>query len=238
MKINHLIAKDLCAQKGERLLFEDIGFTVNAGEALLLKGPNGSGKTTLLHILAGAERPQKGSINFKLGANATVREDGVLGASHFITHQDSLKKNLTVLENLTFWTQYMGGDVSRIKNALQTVGLEPMPHILAVRLSAGQKKRLMLARLLTISHPLWLMDEPSVSLDDNGQALLVKLMQEHLSAGGILIASSHIDLGINFSQTLTLSGGRYTFNDDYLFDQNSQSLSDNATHSKPFGDTP
>ncbi|PCI84642.1 MAG: heme ABC exporter ATP-binding protein CcmA [Hyphomicrobiales bacterium] len=220
MKINRIIIQNLSAQKGERLLFEDIGFTLKTGQSLLLKGPNGSGKTTLLHILAGADQPKGGDVNiYTISSGETPRHDGVIGISHFITHQDALKKSLTVRENLTFWTEYMGGDKTRIDSALRTVGLEPMPHILAARLSAGQKKRLMLARLLTISHPLWLLDEPSVSLDDDGQKLLTKLMQEHISAGGILIAASHLPLGIEFNHTLTLTGGRYMFNDDYLLDE-------------------
>lgn len=220
MKINRINIQNLSAQKGERLLFEDIGFELKARQCLLLKGPNGSGKTTLLHMLAGADQPRSGDIDiYTISSGDQPRLDGVIGISHFITHQDGLKKSLTVLENLTFWTEYMGGDKDRIDTALATVGLEPMPHILAARLSAGQKKRLMLARLLTISHPLWLLDEPSVSLDDDGQKLLTKLMQEHISAGGILIASTHLPLGIEFDQTLNLTGGRYMFNDDYLLEE-------------------
>lgn len=217
MKIERIIIQKLSAQKGERLLFEDIGFELKAGESLLLKGPNGSGKTTLLQLLAGADNAQTGSIDIYTAAGGkTPRADGVLGISHFVTHQDALKKNLTVKENLIFWTQYMGGDVSRVDSALRTVGLEPMPHILSVRLSAGQKKRLMLARLLTVSHPLWLLDEPSVALDDDGQKLLARLMKEHIEAGGILIASTHLPLGVEFTKILKLDGGRYMFNDDYI----------------------
>ncbi len=218
MKISHLKIDNLSAQKGERLLFENIGFELKPKQSLLLKGANGSGKTTMLHLLAGAETAKTGTIEI-FTDNTIARADGVIGISHFITHQDALKKNLTVLENLTFWTQYLKGDTSKINSALRTVGLEPMPHILAARLSAGQKKRLMLARLLTISRPLWLLDEPSVALDDDGQKLLMKLMQEHVNAGGIVIASSHLPLGIEFTQTLKLTGGRYMFNDDYLLEE-------------------
>lgn len=217
MKIDNIKISNLSAQKGERLLFENINFELTNGQALLLKGPNGSGKTTLLRLLAGADKIENGKIKvYMASGKGRSRHDGVIGVSHFITHQDGLKRNLTVHENLSFWTSYMGGDSGRIDNALRTVGLEPMPHILASRLSAGQKKRLMLARLLTISHPLWLLDEPSVSLDDDGQKLLNKLMQEHIEAGGIVIASTHLPLGIDFNQTLNLTGGRYMFNDDYL----------------------
>lgn len=219
MKINQLKIQNLSAQKGERLLFENINFELSAGQSLLLKGPNGSGKTTLLHILAGADSAKGGKIDlFTAASGKSPRQDGILGVAHFVTHQDTLKKSLTVLENLTFWTEFMGGDKSRIENALTTVGLAPMPHILAARLSAGQKKRLMLARLLTVSHPLWLLDEPSVALDDDGQKLLIELMQNHIEAGGILIASTHLPLGIDFSQTLELTGGRYMFNDDFLLE--------------------
>lgn len=219
MKIDNIKIENLSAQKGERLLFEDINFELKRGQSLLLKGPNGSGKTTLLQLLAGADQAKSGKINIFTALDGDKpRQDGVIGVSHFITHQDALKKNLTVIENLAFWTDYMGGDKAHIDSALNTVGLAPMPHILAARLSAGQKKRLMLARLLTVSHPLWLLDEPSVSLDDDGQKLLTKLMQEHINAGGILIASTHLPLGIDFDQTLNLTGGRYMFNDDYLLE--------------------
>lgn len=220
MKINRIKVQNLSAQKGERLLFEDINFELALGQSLLLKGPNGSGKTTLLRLLSGADKIEDGQIHVYTDASGdTARPDGVLGISHFITHQDGLKKNLTVYENLSFWTAYMGGDKTRIDSALATVGLEPMPHILAGRLSAGQKKRLMLARLLTVSHPLWLLDEPSVSLDDDGQQLLAKLMQTHIEAGGIVMAATHLPLGIEFSQTLQLTGGRYVFDDEYLMQE-------------------
>lgn len=220
MKIDRLKTKNLSAQKGERLLFENIEFELNAGQSMLLTGPNGSGKTTLLHLLSGAEKARSGNIDVFMAANPKQpRGDGVIGISHFITHQDALKKNLTVYENLRFWTDYMNGDSGRIDNALTTVGLDPMPHILAARLSAGQKKRLMLARLLTVSRPLWLLDEPSVSLDSEGQELLIKLMQEHISAGGIVIASSHIPLGIDATYVLELDGGRYMFDDNFLAEE-------------------
>ncbi|NRA88175.1 MAG: ATP-binding cassette domain-containing protein, partial [Rhizobiales bacterium] len=123
MKINLLKVTNLSAQKGDRLLFEDIGFELKSGEALLLKGPNGSGKTTMLQLLAGADHIRTGKIRIFMGNAKTPRADGVIGVSHFISHQDALKKNLTVIENLTFWTEYLSGDVSHIKNALQTVGL-------------------------------------------------------------------------------------------------------------------
>ncbi|MCJ8325014.1 MAG: heme ABC exporter ATP-binding protein CcmA [Rhizobiales bacterium] len=219
MKIDRLKTQNLSAQKGERQLFENIEFELSAGQSMLLTGPNGSGKTTLLHLLSGSEQPRSGQIDMFMAANPTEpRGDGVIGISHFITHQDALKKNLTVYENLRFWTDFMHGDNSRIDTALITVGLEPMPHILAARLSAGQKKRLMLARLLTVSRPLWLLDEPSVSLDSEGQKLLVKLMHEHINAGGIIIASSHIPLGIEATYILELDGGRYMFDDDYIME--------------------
>lgn len=219
MKIDRLKTKNLSAQKGERQLFANIEFELRTGQSMLLTGPNGSGKTTLLHLLSGSEQARSGQIDIFMAAKPKQpRGDGVIGISHFITHQDALKKNLTVYENLRFWTDYMHGDNSRIDTALITVGLEPMPHILAARLSAGQKKRLMLARLLTVSRPLWLLDEPSVSLDSEGQKLLVKLMHEHISAGGIIIASSHIPLGIDATYILDLDGGRYMFDDNYMME--------------------
>ncbi len=219
MKINKISAQQLAAQKGERQLFENIGFELSSGQCLLLQGPNGSGKTTLLHMLAGAEKIETGKLEIIMAASPEPRIDGVFGISHFISHQNSLKANLTVYENLKFWTEFLGGEISKLDQALSTVGLAPMPHILAARLSAGQKKRLMLAKLLTISHPLWLLDEPSVSLDAEGQKLLTILMQNHLKAGGILIASSHIPLGVEFDQILSLDGGKYLFNDDYLLEE-------------------
>ena len=153
-----------------------MNFTVKAGEALVLTGPNGSGKTTLLRVIAGLLRPSEGAVSFEgAGPDAMLGEE-----AHYLAHLDPLKPSLTIAENLMFWTEFLGG-AGAGDEALRAVRLERLAQLPAGYLSAGQRRRLSLARLLAVRRPIWLLDEPTAALDAAGQVILADMMREHLA---------------------------------------------------------
>lgn len=195
----------LACRRGERRLFDGLDFAVEPGEVLLLRGPNGAGKTTLLLALAGIVRPEAGSIVLDGGTG----EGG--GELHLLAHLPGLKGRLSVGENLRFWADLNGGDRALIAPALETVGLAALEALPAGYLSAGQTRRLALARLLCADRPLWLMDEPTAALDHDGELLVGRLIDAHLMRGGLVVASTHHDLMLRPPvrvRTLSLGGTR------------------------------
>ena len=173
---------NLSVARGGVPVLSGLSFALAAGEALVLRGPNGAGKTTLLRCIAGLQAPLTGQIE---GA-----EDRVAYAAH----ADGLKSMLTVRENLSFWAQVFGN--TDISAALDGYALRPLADRLAATLSAGQKRRLGLARLLVTGRPIWVLDEPTVSLDADAVALFGAVLREHLAAGGSALMAMHIDLGV------------------------------------------
>lgn len=173
----------LSASRGGLRTFEGVNFTLKAGEALRLVGPNGSGKTTLLRTLAGLQPADSGMIE--------ADPETLLYAGHL----DGVKSTLSVAENLAFWARLYG--TGGIETALRTFQLDAFAARPARNLSAGQKRRLGLARLLVADRPVWLLDEPTVSLDTATVALFGGVVRAHIDAGGSALIATHIDLGID-----------------------------------------
>ena len=174
--------RNIAVARGGRPLLSGVGFTLAPGSALVLRGPNGAGKTTLLRAIAGLQPVLSGEI---FGAGERVAYAG---------HADGIKTTLTVTENLDFWADVFGSD--QRDEAIRAFDLVPLANRPAGQLSAGQRRRLGLARLLVTGRPLWLLDEPTVSLDQNAVALFASVVQAHLDRGGQALMATHIDLGL------------------------------------------
>jgi len=198
-----LTVEDLACVRGGRPVFAGVSFAVAAGEAVVVLGRNGAGKSSLLRVLAGLLPAATGRIVLDGGdAEASLAEQ-----AHYVGHLDAQKASLTVTENLDFWTAFLGGDRARVPVALESVGLGSLADLPAAHLSAGQRRRLSLARLLTARRPVWLLDEPTAALDVAGQDLLAGLMREQLASGGLIVAATHAPLGLT-GRELRLNGSR------------------------------
>jgi heme exporter protein A len=178
--------------RGGREVFPGLDFEAASGEALAVTGPNGSGKTSLLRLIAGLLTLAGGSIGLEGGkTELTLAEQ-----AHYLGHRDALKPALSVTENLSFWRDFLGGEASDTAASLVAVGLDHAAHLPAAFLSAGQRRRLSIARLIAIKRPIWLLDEPTNALDAAGQSLFAGLMADHLSRGGLIVAATHAPLGL------------------------------------------
>jgi heme exporter protein A len=195
-----LSGRDLACLRGGREVFAGLNFSADSGEALVVTGHNGAGKTTLLRLIAGLLEPAQGEIELSGGAaDASLPEQ-----AHYLGHRDALKPALTVLENLQFWYAFLGGRDAPAASALDPVGLGGLAGLPAGYLSAGQRRRLSVARLLAAPRPVWLLDEPTAALDSAGQQRLLGLMQAHLAGGGIIVAATHGPLGLTGAKELRL----------------------------------
>ena len=186
-----LAVHDLAVARGGLRAVEGVSFTLQAGKALILRGPNGIGKTTLLRCVAGLQPPAEGRIEMSADAVA------------YAAHADGLKSALTVAENLRFWAQVFGGGDEDL--ALEQMDLTALADRPALALSAGQKRRLGLARLLVSGRPLWVLDEPTVSLDTASVGRFADMIRLHLSGGGAALMATHIDLGLDEARVLDLT---------------------------------
>jgi heme exporter protein A len=197
-----LIADNLTLMRGARTVIDRLSFRAAAGETLLLTGPNGAGKTTLMRALAGLLRPSAGTIRLDGGAAETEAAE----QAHYVGHLNGIKPSLTVAENLAFWGAYLdgGGGPDDVSEALERFNLASLAGIPAGYLSAGQKRRLGLARLLVARRPVWLLDEPTVSLDAASTRLLAEVVDAHVAAGGLVVAATHLPLGLARTQELRL----------------------------------
>jgi heme exporter protein A len=197
-----LRAEGLTAIRGERLVFQDVSFGLPEGGALILSGRNGAGKSTLLRLLAGLVRPDAGRL---LWNDADALLDRTLHGARvaLLGHQDALKPGLTAAENLAFAATLSNRPVA---NALGALGLEELADLPVRMLSAGQKRRLALARVSLSMAPLWLLDEPTLGLDDQAVARLGALLARHRDRGGMIVAATHVALPLQGAETLRLSG--------------------------------
>ncbi len=195
-----LIGTDLACRRGGREVFAGVSFCVAAGEALTISGRNGAGKSSLLRLVCGLLRIARGRLTIEGGDDElTIGEQ-----AHYLGHQDALKPSLSVAENLRFWTGYLGDAAGDLAVPLTTVGLDQLADLPAAYLSAGQKRRLSIARLIAVKRKLWLLDEPTSALDVTAQARLTDLMQAHLADGGLILAATHSALGLDNAQQLQL----------------------------------
>jgi heme exporter protein A len=189
-----LTVTDLAAERGGRPVLAGLSFSLAARGLLAVTGPNGAGKSTLLRLIAGLLTPAAGTVAF---------DPEPAGAYlHYLGHADGLKTALTVEQNLTFWQRVWGG--GDIETALARVGLVSLAGISAGALSAGQRRRVAIARLLLVQRPLWLLDEPATALDESAEAMLGALIGEHIQGGGMAVVATHRPLPIAPTATLAL----------------------------------
>lgn len=197
---------DLTCVRGGEHVFDGIGFTLDAGELLVLRGPNGAGKSSLLRLLAGLGRSAGGTIRCDGGDVADDRP-GFARRTVYVGHQDALKPSLSVAENLAFWAGLQQGraaPATRVTGALETLGLGGLSDMPARFLSAGQRRRAALARALASDAELWLLDEPTNALDSTSLTAFESALRSHLSGGGSAIVSSHLAVGGPDSRFLAL----------------------------------
>lgn len=205
MSALELRAEDLTVARGGLPVLEGVSFTLKAGRALILRGPNGIGKTTLLRTLAGLQPPLKGRVSLEAEAMA------------YAAHLDGIKAVLTVEENLRFWASVFGTD--RAEAAMEAFELAPLRARAAGMLSAGQKRRLGLARLVVTGRPIWVLDEPTVSLDKSAVEMFGRVIRAHLGQGGMALMATHIELGLEEADVLELAPFKAQPKADEHFDE-------------------
>ncbi|MBY8974696.1 heme ABC exporter ATP-binding protein CcmA [Rhodobacteraceae bacterium NNCM2] len=194
---------NLACRRAGRQIFHGLDFALTAGQAAALRGPNGAGKSTLLRVLAGLLPPSGGDVRLgevSLGADRGLFQEQVAYAGHL----DAVKPALSVLDNLRIWAAINGAGPDRAAAALERFALTAIASRPAVECSAGQRRRLGLARLLVVDRPLWLMDEPTVSLDKDAKGLIAELVRAHIAGGGMALIATHEDLGLGALPVLEL----------------------------------
>lgn len=194
-----LTAEALAAERGGRPVFCDVEFSLRDGGLLAITGPNGAGKSTLLRIIAGLLRPVAGSIRLEPAADAPRA-----ASMHYLGHLDGLKNALTVRENLVFWRRTAGPAGLAPIDALDEVGLAHLIDLPAAYLSAGQRRRVAISRLLAVRRPIWLLDEPTAALDAASEARLGELIAGHLHGGGMVLAATHLALPVSPTAAIRL----------------------------------
>jgi heme exporter protein A len=197
-----LFVENLTVKRGWREIIAGLSFSVAVGEALVLTGANGAGKTTLLRTIAGLLAPETGVIRLDSVAGGPDREVGEM--CHLLGHLNAIKSSLTVAENARFWAIYLGGPLDDVPAALDRFQLAELAAVPAGYLSAGQRRRLGLARLLVAPRPVWLLDEPAVSLDTASRKLLAHAIDLHVKGGGLVLAATHQPLGLDGARELRL----------------------------------
>jgi heme exporter protein A len=192
--ITALAVENLAVMRGERRLFADLNLRLDAGDAVALTGPNGAGKTSLLRAIAGFIAPTAGRISFEGAADADEARRGDL---HLVGHQDALKGGRTAREELTFQVGWTGGDASAAQAAAERLELSRVLDLAVRQLSAGQRRRLALARLIASPRRLWLLDEPLAPLDARNRARFGEILAAHLADGGMALIAAHDPLPVD-----------------------------------------
>lgn len=198
-----LVGEKLACERGGRGIFTDLDFEVNPGGALILRGANGTGKSSLLRIIATLLQPVAGRLSFA-GADISEDPDDYRRKLCFVGHQDALKGAFSAAENLAFWGELQGGGKASVNDALAAFAVAHLADTPIQYLSAGQKRRIALARLSLSVAPLWLLDEPTVSLDGDGVGCLQRVIASHRAGGGMVLAATHIDLGFENAEVLEM----------------------------------
>lgn len=196
-----LIAENLGGERGGEAVFSGIGFALDKGEALIVTGPNGSGKSTLLRVVAGLLPVARGKVLVEGGGEAFPT---VASASHYLGHLNAMKTALSVEENLGFWRAFQGEPALSVEEALETVALGGLGHLPFGYLSTGQRRRVSIAKLLVSRRPVWLLDEPTAGLDKASEERFAGLMRGHLEGGGIVVAATHLPLGLEGARELQM----------------------------------
>ncbi|MBV2142266.1 heme ABC exporter ATP-binding protein CcmA [Falsochrobactrum sp. TDYN1] len=196
-----LEAENLAGERGGERVFSPLSFDLFSGEAMVVTGPNGSGKSTLLRIICGLLQPETGRVELtEDGENVPVRE-----ACHYLGHQNAMKPALSVRENLLFWQKFNGAEALEIDEALEAVDLPGVEHLPFGYLSTGQKRRVSIAKILISHRPLWIVDEPTAGLDKASETRFAGLMRDHMREGGMIVAATHIPLGLDNIKTLDMA---------------------------------
>ncbi|TNE59947.1 MAG: heme ABC exporter ATP-binding protein CcmA [Alphaproteobacteria bacterium] len=199
-----LSGEGLTCLRGGRVVLQDLSFEAIAGRPLVVTGPNGAGKSTLLRLVAGLVSYQAGTLLFAGADGAPVSDESNGYLMHYLGHQDAVKPALTVVENLTYWQRLYGARVS-VGEALGQLGITFLADVPGQFLSAGQKRRVNLARLLVSHRPLWVLDEPTASLDQEGAEIVRGLIQRHSAEGGLTLVTTHLDLGLEAQDSLKIA---------------------------------
>ncbi len=203
----NLTVSNLSAIRGGEVIFSDLGFDLSEGEALIITGYNGSGKSTLLRVVAGLLSSAEGSVVLEgksKGISDEFSEKPFPEHCHYLGHENAMKPALSVMENLSFWREMEDELHLEIDEALEMVGLPALAHVPYGHLSTGQKRRISIARLLVSWRPIWLLDEPTAGLDARSEAQFTALMKVHLEDGGIILAATHIPLGLEKTKSLVM----------------------------------
>lgn len=205
-----LDVSELAARRGDDRIFSGIHLALQAGESLVLTGRNGTGKSTLIRVIAGLLPADEGKVSVTANGAVIPRASE---AMHYLGHRNAMKRELSVEENLAFWKSFMGdfagGSGLDVDAAAGELGLAELLHLPFGYLSAGQQRRMAMAKLLVAWRPIWLLDEPTAALDRQSDALFGRIMQGHLARGGIIIAATHQELGLENAGRLEMKGFEY-----------------------------
>ena len=195
--------QNLTCLRGGRIVFEKLNFALDAGDALILVGPNGSGKSSLLRVMSGLLRSIAGAVLW-CGESITDEPEAHNKRLHYVSHLDAVKPAFTAAENVAFWAGLRDGSADA-PAALGAFGISHLAEIPGQLLSAGQKRRVNLARIIGTPAPLWLLDEPAAALDSNALQYLRNAVIRHCSEGGMVVVSTHVDLGLDGAETMSLA---------------------------------